>query len=172
MCKISAFFYGTLCSGNSNFHFCRHATSIESATVCGRLYRLSVGYPVLLVPAENILAKGTTSPTRDARTQFERNSEEIDFRMPSGWSEVHRELMTFDNPEISLPPIDALEGCPRYYQRVLIPVRRNKGGISTAWVYIMDHTPPGSTLLRSGCWQPYPRLRQFKPRYNTNRHQL
>jgi len=154
MCNIAIFCYGTLQRNCGNHQFCRNSVSIEPATVCGRLYQLSVGYPALLVPTENILKIGTNSPSKDARTQYDLNSNRIDFHAPGGWYEVHGELVTFSDPEFSLPPIDRLEGVPCYYQRVLIPARREKGGITTAWVYIMNRVPCGSTLLKNGRWNP------------------
>ena len=152
MCSIQLAVYGTLMTGYHNSHFCRNGTCVEPITICGRIYRLSPGYPALLVPAENILAKGTNSPTRDARTQYERNLDPTEFHTPAGWYEVRGELVTFENPERDLPGIDSLEGTPHYYERVLLPVRKTNNEVTTAWVYIMYRVPCGSTLIQSGHW--------------------
>ena len=151
MCNIQMFCYGSLTTGNWNSHYCSNGTSIEPATVCGRLYQLSPGYPALLVPAENIIAKGTHSPMQDARTQFDCNLDPVEFHTPAGWYEVRGELVTFENPE-SIIPIDRLEGIPSFYDRVLLPVRKTNNEVTTAWVYIMYRVPCGSTLLKSGLW--------------------
>lgn len=152
MCNLSIFCYGSLKSGYGNHHFCRNGTSIEPATVCGRIHRLSPGYPALLVPVENILAKGTHSPTLDARTQYDRNLNPVEFHTPAGWYEVRGELVTFENPERDLIPIDRLESFPHYYDRVLLPVRKANNEVTTAWGYIMYRVPCGSVLLKSGHW--------------------
>ena len=152
MCNLSILCYGSLTTDNWNSHFCRNGTSIEPATVCGRIYQLSPGYPALLVPAENIIAKGTASPTHDARTQYDRNLDPVEFHTPGGWYEVHGELVTFENPERDIPKIDALEGHPVFYERVLLPVRKANNEVTTAWVYIMYRVPCDSILLKSGHW--------------------
>ena len=151
MCSIKLAVYGTLMTGYHNSHFCRNGTSIEPITICGRIYQLSPGYPALLVPAENILAKGTHSPPHDARTQYDRNLDPVEFHTPAGWYEVRGELVTFENTE-SIIPIDRLEGMPGFYDRVLLPVRKANNEVTTAWTYIMYRVPAGSILLKSGHW--------------------
>ena len=151
MCTISMMVYGTLQFGRQNAHYCSNGTSIEPATVCGRIYQLSPGYPALLVPVEHIIAKGTNSPTQDARTQYDRNLNPVEFHTPAGWYEVRGELVTFENPE-TIIPIDRLEGHPAYYERVLLPVRKANNEVTTAWVYIMYRVTSGSILLKSGHW--------------------
>jgi len=152
MCNIMLMVYGTLQNDFGNSRFCQSCLSVEAATVCGRIYQLPAGYPVLLVPAENILAEGTRSPSKDTQTQFDVNFGHVDWRMPGGWYEVYGELVTFGDPERELPPIDRLESVPFYYLRVLVPVRRATGDIIAAWVYIMNKVPPGAKLITSGRW--------------------
>jgi len=151
MCSIQLAVYGTLMTGYHNSHFCRNGTCVEPITICGRIYRLSPGYPALLVPAGNIIAKGTHSPTHDARTQYDHNLDPVEFHTPAGWYEIRGELVTFENPE-SIIPIDRPEGVPHYYERVLLPVRKVHNEVTTAWVYIMYRVPCGSVLLKSGHW--------------------
>lgn len=151
MCSIAIFVYGTLCQGRSNAHYCSNGTRIEPAIVCGRIYQLSPGYPALLVPVENIIAKGTHSPTQDARTQYDRNLDPVEFHTPAGWYEVSGELVTFESPE-SIIPVDQLEGHPAYYERILLPVRKVHNEVTTAWVYVMYRVPCDSILLKSGHW--------------------
>ena len=155
MCKISAFFYGSLTSGNWNSHFCRSCLSVESALVCGRIYQLSAGFPAMQVPAESILAMGTRSPAQDAKTQTEHNAKPVEFKIRDGWNEVYGELVTFGNPDRDLGPIDRLENHPSFYLRVLIPVRRGSGEVTAAWAYIMPCLPPGFKQIKSGHWRPH-----------------
>jgi gamma-glutamylcyclotransferase (GGCT)/AIG2-like uncharacterized protein YtfP len=143
--------YGTLMRQHGNSHYCRNAVNIEPATICGRIYQLPPGYPALIVPPENIIARGTDSPMQDAKTQFEHNQTKPEFHIQDGWREVHGELVTFDNPD-SIIPIDRLESHPRYYERVLLPIRQANGIIIAAWVYIMYRIPTGSISLKSGRW--------------------
>jgi gamma-glutamylcyclotransferase (GGCT)/AIG2-like uncharacterized protein YtfP len=146
------FVYGSLMGEYWNSHYCLNAVNIEPATVCGRIYQLPPGYPALVVPPENIIVRGTNSPIRDAKTQSEYNRIVPEFHIPPGWQEVHGELVTFDNPDRDVCPIDRLEGAPRYYERVLLPVRQMNGNIIAAWVYIMYRVPTGSISLKSGRW--------------------
>ncbi|WP_353740503.1 gamma-glutamylcyclotransferase [Desulfoferrobacter suflitae] len=54
---LRLFVYGTLKGGCVNHAaFCRGTSSVELAQVRGRLYELPTGFPVLLVPAGDILA--------------------------------------------------------------------------------------------------------------------
>lgn len=152
MNNISILCYGSLMSGHWNSHYCRNAANIEPATVCGRIYQLPPGYPALVVPPENIIARGTNSPVRDAKTQFEHNLTKPEFRIQTGWREVHGEMVVFNNPDRDVPPIDRLESHPRYYERVLLPIRQANGIIVAAWVYIMYRIPTGSISLKSGRW--------------------
>ncbi|GEM_PF-1878832 len=62
--------YGTLKRGMWNHErFCAGALSIEEAVVCGRLYEMDCGLPVLKVPEADILAHGTADPCADVTVQ-------------------------------------------------------------------------------------------------------
>ena len=152
MTNIFIFCYGTLKKEFPNSRYCRNAVNIEPATVCGRIYQLPPGYPALIVPPENIIARGTNSPTLDAKTQFEHNRTKPKYHIQTGWREVHGEMVVFNNPDRDVPPIDRLESHPRYYERVLVPIRQANGIIVVAWVYIMYRIPTGSISLKSGRW--------------------
>jgi len=144
--SLRLFVYGTLKRGG-RFHdeFCRGAVAIERASARGRLHTLPAGYPMLEVPATIVLAEGTADPLADAATQ-----ERLDGAATAAavgadgneWREIFGELMTFDDPADRLPRIDELEdfhpSAPSLYQRVLLPVRREDGGVVTAWVYVGD----------------------------------
>ena len=110
--KLTLFVYGTLKRGYWNFErYCRNAVDIQPATVWGRLYQLSAGYPALEIPETSILAHGTDDPLVDAQTQHRFESRKQPVQKPDGdWELVHGEVMTFLDPERDLPPIDRLEG--------------------------------------------------------------
>jgi hypothetical protein len=72
------------------------------------------------------------------------------------WGRVYRELLTFDDPETRLPPIDRLEGFrpdgPCLYKRVLVPVCIT-GMVQPAWLYIGDSCLRADLrLIPSGTW--------------------
>ena len=143
---LRLFVYGTLKRGCWNHdRFCRGVLSVEEAVVRGRLYEMPSGIPVLQVPEEDILARGTADPLADVATQacFAGDLASILEPVPESATAgdcgpVYGEHLTFDDPETRLPAIDRLEGfhpggsC--LYRRVLVPVRI-PGQISPAWVY-------------------------------------
>ncbi len=138
--QLRIFVYGTLKRGYWNHdRFCSQAVHIEPATTWGRLYHLPAGFPALEIPDCRILAYGTTDPLVD--TQIQNNIELPGNAMlqPDGdWDLIHGELMTFDNPEIQLPPIDRLEGFvptgTSLYDRVLVNISTENINFS-AWSY-------------------------------------
>ena len=104
------------------------------------------GNPVLQVPEEGILARGTADPLADvaAQARFAEYLASILDPVPEsatagGWAPVYGELLTFDDPESRLAAIDRLEGFhpggPSLYKRVLVPVCTS-GQIIPAWVYV------------------------------------
>ena len=150
--KTSIFVYGTLQSRQSNSHYCRNAIRIEKATVCGKLYQLSAGYPALQVPTENILLAGIEDAYKSAQEQCRENKDKnFEFKIHEDWDLVHGELVTFSDPA-EIQPIDRLEGAPFYYDRVLVPVQKSNGKIIAAWVYIMHEIPKSSRYLSNGIW--------------------
>jgi gamma-glutamylcyclotransferase (GGCT)/AIG2-like uncharacterized protein YtfP len=152
MINITGFFYGTLKSKQNNSHFCRNAISIEKATVCGKLYQLSAGYPALLVPNESILRAGIEDVFQSAHVQNLENKEmAFEFKIHKDWDTVHGELVTFDNPT-EIKPIDKLESIPFYYDRILIPARKTDGSIITVWAYVMYEIPRSARYLPAGVW--------------------
>ena len=66
------------------------------------------------------------------------------------WDAVYGELLTFDDPQSSLPAIDCLEGfrpgSSSLYRRVLVPATVH-GVRKLAWVYTVE-----ATRIKSGCW--------------------
>jgi gamma-glutamylcyclotransferase (GGCT)/AIG2-like uncharacterized protein YtfP len=132
---IDLFVYGTLKRGYWNHErFCQGVASIESAFVCGLLFETPYGIPVLTVPPETILARGTVDPVADARTQAHI---ELGAVAPVG-DRAHGEILTFDDPSERLPDIDRLEsfrpGSFSVYERVLIPAFTDHGAYPV-WCY-------------------------------------
>ena len=153
MIDFTAFFYGTLKKGFSNHRLCRRAKNIEEATVCGKLYQLPPGFPALQVPNESVLWHGTKDVFDDAQNQdIENNHMDSEYKIYDGWGTVYGELVTFSDPERFIPPIDQLEGFPHWYDRVLVPVRKADGIITTAYVYTMDEMHISARYLPDGIW--------------------
>ncbi len=158
------FVYGTLKSGFWNHdRFCRGVLDIRKAEVRGRLYEMQSGIPVLQVPAEDVLAHGTSDPLADVTTQARLSEQLASYPEPAlqsaaagGWGRVYGELLTFDDPETRLPAIDRLEcfrpGGVSLYRRVLVPVMMDSS-CELAWVYTGERAIRiDDRLLASGCW--------------------
>ena len=157
---LRLFVYGTLKRGYGNHdRFCRGALEIREAQVRGRLYD-GPGFPVLEVPAEDVLAGGTTDPLADVATQgrlacrMRRTSKAVQ-AAAGGWGTVYGELLTFDDPESWLPAIDRLEGFRpdgrSLYRRVLV-VASVCGGPELAWAYTLESTGIKHRRILSGRW--------------------
>jgi len=142
---IRLFVYGTLKRGFHNHRLVAQASAIQPAWTWGRLWHLRAGYPALEVPDHLILAHGTASPWRDAWTQATTPPFGVG-KPPGDWDWVGGELVTFDDPEADLPPIDHLEGFRwqgglSLYDRVLVTVWVGGWGLEpvTAWTYDGRH---------------------------------
>ena len=159
---LRLFAYGTLKRGCRNHHaFCRGFVEIREASVRGRLYQ-GPGYPILEVPEEDILAQGTTHPLADAATQA-RLSDPVRSKLQrflesatgNAWGAVYGELLTFDDPQTRLPPIDRLEGFRpagrSLYRRVLVPAAVD-GARQLAWVYTVENLGIVQHRIESGRW--------------------
>ncbi|MHB9038424.1 MAG: gamma-glutamylcyclotransferase, partial [Armatimonadota bacterium] len=135
--------------------YCKGACSIEHVSIPGKLYALPSGIPVLQVPDECILARGTNDPMADVATQ--ERFEPDEYMRPDDIGDwVHGELMTFDDPETRLPLIDRLEGyCPgvqSLYRRVLVYVYSGAEAIP-AWCYVLgEHPIQGLSLTGKASW--------------------
>jgi gamma-glutamylcyclotransferase (GGCT)/AIG2-like uncharacterized protein YtfP len=153
MIDIHIFCYGSLKQGHWNHHFCKNATNIEPAVVCGKLYQLPPGYPALQVPNDSILLAGIKDAFESAQEQYQENKTmDFEFQLHKDWDTVHGELVTFSDPERNIPPIDQLEGTPFYYDRVLVPVQKADGTIIAAWAYVMYDIPNSVSYLPNGIW--------------------
>ena len=134
---------------------------IRDAQIRGRLYE-GPGFPVLEVPAEDILALGTGEPLADVAIQVRLSGRmgsspgPVPERATRGaWGAVSGELLTFDDPESRLPTIDRLEGFrlggSSLYRRVLVPATVN-GARDLAWVYTVETTGIKRRRIVSGHW--------------------
>ena len=148
---LRLFVYGSLKRGYWNHdRFIAQAQSIEPATVWGRLYHLSAGFPALEVPESLILAHGTSDPLADAKTQNQTDG--LRFKRPSGdWDLIQGELVTFTDPLRYLPPIDRLEGFrpggQSMYRRVMVAAETHST-LCPAWIYDGSPMQPGRSGSR------------------------
>lgn len=170
--ELRLFAYGSLKRGQEHHDpYCSGFRAVELGSVRGALYGSSDGYPVLLVPCNTVLAWATGNPERDLALQ-----ECWAARLASGHGQdgrlggsaderagrVEGELFWFADGAVRLAAVDELEGFRpgrpagrASYVRVLVPVRREGGGVTTAWTYTAP-VPwrPGPSLrrLESGVW--------------------
>jgi len=166
MCEFLLMTYGSLMRKQMNHRFCRRAKSIEEVIVCGKLYQLSPGFPALQVPVESILDRRTGDVFTDAQNQYEENDHgDFEFKIYDGWGIVYGELMTFSDPEESIPPIDKLESVPFWYDRVLVPAKKADGTVVAAFVYTMTDIHFTARYLPDGVW---PENRKVKFIINPN----
>ncbi len=159
---LKLFVYGTLKHGYWNHHaFCRGVLEVREAQVRGRLYE-GPGFPVLEVPDEDVLARGTADPLADVATQGRLSDQVGSSPVPDQegatagtWGAVYGELLTFDNPKSRLHAIDRLEGFrpggSSLYRRVLVPVTVD-GACELAWVYTVETTRIKRRRIVSGRW--------------------
>ncbi len=161
---LKLFVYGTLKCGCHNFEkFCNGVLSVENGSVPGRLYLQTTGIPMLQIPPESILASGSDDPFADVALQ-NRYSDRTRFIVADlqtddtqHWNWVHGEILTFNDPGIRLPAIDALERFkpegPSHYQRVLAPVRAGSGKNIIVWLYIAaNQIQKSAKRLSGGIW--------------------
>lgn len=151
---LRVFVYGTLKRGHRNHdRYCVGVVAVEPACLAGRLYHLPQGYPMLVIPAAQVLALGSADGIADARRQkalsdVQRRPQRAD----DGKSRrlIQGELLTFDDPGPRLVALDGLEGySPRTaggeYQRALVELAEPAGEL--AWTYIapQGRLPLGAT---------------------------
>ncbi|MDR2353180.1 MAG: gamma-glutamylcyclotransferase [Deltaproteobacteria bacterium] len=148
---LRLFVYGSLKRGHWNHRrFCATVLTIQPAEVWGRLYHLPGGYPAIELPEDRILAEGTIDPIADTqKLHFER---ELNFERPEGdWDLILGELLTFNDPQNVIPPIDWLEGFSPgklcLYQRAMTTVLSNNVKQS-AYLYRMLKVTEGYRLPR------------------------
>ncbi len=139
---LRVFVYGTLKRGERNHaRYCRTAISIEPASVWGRLFFLTAGYPMLEVPATSILAIGTSDPRADLTTQMQYGGQprnEI-WLATDDWEPIEGEIISFAEDFSPLQRLDCLEDfrpddATSTYLRVLVQLVESSA--PTAWTYV------------------------------------
>lgn len=144
--SISLFVYGTLKKGHKNHaRYFHGVTDITDARLRGRLFTMPQGYPMMVVPEDDILATGTSDPVADLETQT--RSVVFTRRVPvaaglapryDGWKDIPGELVHFDDLDWRLATLDELEGFrpdgASLYRRVLVPLTSHPGRV--AWTYV------------------------------------
>jgi gamma-glutamylcyclotransferase (GGCT)/AIG2-like uncharacterized protein YtfP len=157
------FVYGTLKRGQRNHaRFLSGVRQIEPAAVVGRLYQLPVGYPMLAVPPESILAIGTADYPADEQLELrlcETAPQRLEAASPSQsdaatqWCIVQGEVITFDDPAARLPKLDRLEqfvpGGESFYDRVLIRPLAPLSGVLWTYVASGGRLPEGARQVES-----------------------
>lgn len=158
---LRIFVYGTLKRGYGNHQrYCQGFVKAEPATVRGRLYRLPPGYPILVVPEADILATGSSDHAADMElyARLSRESCTIGAAEPlaGDWQAIAGEMITFDDPLVRLPPLDALEnfrpGRPSTYLRVLVQTEGPSREI--VWTYVAPGSAPPADAPRLGTSWP------------------
>lgn len=154
---LRLFVYGTLKHGFCNHErFCKGASTIEEATVRGRLYELPSGIPVIKVPTSDIIAVGTDDVAHDLLIQDQNVLPVCAHADQSEWSKIRGELMLFDDSDRRLQTIDALEGFAPHshclYCRVLLPVYRQDGTVVAAWGYVLGLESVHLAAINSSEW--------------------
>jgi gamma-glutamylcyclotransferase (GGCT)/AIG2-like uncharacterized protein YtfP len=158
------FVYGTLKQGQRNFsRYCQGVLAIEPACVSGRLYHLSqgyhlpYGYPMLEVPSQHVLARGTRDYLADAAL-LERLARDTPLCVPEAagdWASIAGEIQTFDDPLERFPALDELEdfdpGGKSLYHRVVVRVQPPQNVL--VWTYVAaDGNVPSSAVRIGSSW--------------------
>jgi len=162
--KLLLFVYGTLKRGFTNHaKYCRGVRSVEVAAVVGRLYRLPVGYPMLVVPRQSVLEWGSINRSDDLESSTCRQTlpdAEWNSRLKQygdDWQLVHGEILEFDASLAQLADLDQLEEYEpdghRHYERVVVPARCHDGRVHTVWTYTAPRSgPTPNARLLDGSW--------------------
>jgi gamma-glutamylcyclotransferase (GGCT)/AIG2-like uncharacterized protein YtfP len=167
--ELRIFVYGTLKRGFSNHRrYCKGLLRAESAYLIGKLFKLTAQIPVMTVPDEQILARGSGDIAADMQLQekvesFPRKGKPDKGEKGGGrgciWKRVCGELLFFDDPETRLPSIDRLEefrpGRPSTYNRVLVsavlPEDRSE---TAAWAYVAGFDTRDLEEYEGDAWFP------------------
>jgi len=148
------FVYGTLRHDQPEHgRFCRGVTGWRRARVRGRLWRISSGYLLLVVPPGDVLLGATSNPAADEhnRTRLAEPDEARRRAAGDGEAWVHGEVLSFRDAAEAWPTLDRWEDfspdLPGAYQRCVVPVRMEsrKDGepeeVTTAWAYVATEPP-------------------------------
>jgi len=170
---LRLFVYGTLKHGHSaHERLCAGALEVAPASVCGRLYLHPTGYPVLRVPARNVLAEATADAAADLAAQAAADPTAEPWA--PGWPLVAGELLSFGNTAQRLAALDEYEGFvpdgSSLYRRVLVPIdapgiaAARPSGLVAAWTYVAAAAMRGLQPIPDQSWP----LRTPGPRGRSN----
>lgn len=135
------FVYGTLKRGQrAHLPLCATASFVGDASVRGELRLHRDGYPVLVVPEADILAKASGDPIVDA-TLGDSPPAQGGPSLASGpgpWRRIRGEVLAFPAPYSAISAIDAYEGAQNgaaqsTYRRVLVPLE--DAAVRHAWAF-------------------------------------
>ena len=117
----------------------------------GRLYE-GPGFPILEVPDEDVLARGTADPLADLATQARLSDQVASSPGPvpesataGAWGAVYGELLAFDRLEGFRP------GGSSLFRRVLVRATANDA-YEFAWVYTVETTGIKRRRIVAGYW--------------------
>ncbi|NLI81361.1 MAG: gamma-glutamylcyclotransferase [Deltaproteobacteria bacterium] len=163
--NVRLFVYGSLKHGFSNHEaHCKGLVRFCPAWVEGRIFRLSCGFPALVLPEGAVLAKGSWNPAKDLELQYLMNAGDpysrkrrlFPCRASEKWRRIKGELQIYRDPML-LHSIDALEeyapGLPSLYERVLTFVHTSPFGVITAWLYVAGENAGKMDALEVDEWQ-------------------
>ncbi len=163
--ELRVFVYGTLKRGFSNHDlYCSGVLRVYPAWVRGKLFSLSSEVPVMRIPDEDILLKGSTSVAADIEAQdkfdsfLRRKVNKSGLSCEAGdWRKIRGELHIFDNPETRLPLLDSVEDFqpsqPSVYMRALIFINLPNGSQTTAWTYLAGPNADGLQEYAGEIWE-------------------
>jgi len=104
------FVYGTLKRGQrAHLPLCAVARFVGNASVRGELHLHRDGYPVLVVPEEDVLAESTGDPVADATVGDVPPAQGgVSVMNSSGaWRRIRGEVLAFPEPYAAISAIDA-----------------------------------------------------------------
>ncbi len=135
------FVYGTLKRGQrAHLPLCADARFVGNASVRGELRLHRDGYPVLVVPEEDVLAESTGDPVADATVGDVPPAQGgvSVLNSPESWRQIRGEVLAFSAPYSAISVIDAYEGTkdgaePSTYRRVLLPLEN--AAVRHAWAF-------------------------------------
>lgn len=157
---LRVFVYGTLKKGFHNHdRYCAGVLRIEPARLRGRLFRLSPRVPVMTVPEEDILVRGSADIDADMEAQERFASHPAGGPgASSGVTFVRGELLTFDDPAERLPVLDRFEGFrpgrKSTYVRALVVATVEGGPATSAWAYVAGFDTAGLEEYPGESWDP------------------
>ena len=154
---LTLFVYGSLKRGQQNFdRYCSGYRQALAASVVGRLYRQADGYPMLVVPAENIQAVGTVDGLADTELLGHQNDSSPcgEPTLPTGdWQWITGDLLQYeDDWSQRLRRLDRLEDFypdqASLYYRAIIAARTEQGPC-WVWAYVAPAgvLPTGATRM-------------------------